>query len=282
MALSDAARATLAADVAARIAGTVLGREASGGAVETAIARAAVDYCDDAAPRAPEAILREACVRFAAWMYGNRPHVREQETEDASGTRVRLAFDNTRATANGFRASGAAALLSRYIVRRGGAIGTAAETPSGAGTTPAGGGEDDTANGGTSPTVRVALVEFRNPGAVFSDLAAMTAQAMFDAGTRADGASERAVSVAAPVRCHQQRTALAAAGFQWLTVAVPEGTDTPSHFRLSDAVPADDWRDRWRLATGTAVSRGTNYSVHWWPQVQTAFPAILTVEWPLA
>ena len=38
-----------------------------------------------------------------------------------------MTFSNSAATANGLRASGAGAMLSRYVVRRGGAIQTMAE-----------------------------------------------------------------------------------------------------------------------------------------------------------
>ena len=123
MALSDPQLAALASRVAARITGTVLGREGSGGAVELEIAGAAVAFVCSVAESAPEAILREAAIRLAGWLYGNRPHVVEHEFTDPSGTSTRLRFNNSAATANGFRSSGASALLARYIVRRGGVIG---------------------------------------------------------------------------------------------------------------------------------------------------------------
>ena len=74
------------------------------------------------AGRAPKPILREASIRLAGWLYGNRPHVAEHEITDPSGTTIKLRFNNSAATANGWRASGASALLSRYVVRRGGVI----------------------------------------------------------------------------------------------------------------------------------------------------------------
>ena len=114
MALNDNERAALAVTVAGRIAGSVLGREESGGTVEQEIAGAAVDLCCDLAPNAPDSILREACVRLAGWMYGSRPHVTEESFKDPSGTETMLRF-HAAATANGMRASGAGALLSRYV-----------------------------------------------------------------------------------------------------------------------------------------------------------------------
>ena len=124
MALTEPQLGAMTSTVAARITGTVLGREASrASTVEIEIAGAAVIFCCQVAPDAPEAILREAAIRLAGWLYGNRPHVAEHEITDPSGTSIKLRFNNSAATANGWRASGASALLSRYIVRRGGVIG---------------------------------------------------------------------------------------------------------------------------------------------------------------
>ena len=125
MALTDpAALAALTRTVANRITGSIMGREASSAsAVETEIAGAAVAFCCDLAPDAPEAILRKAAIRLGGWLYGNRPHVSEHEHIDPLGTTIKLRFNNSAATANGWRASGASALLSRYIVRRAGVIG---------------------------------------------------------------------------------------------------------------------------------------------------------------
>ena len=124
MALTEPQLATITAKVASRITGTVLGREASSSsAVEVEIAGAAVVFCCQVAPNAPEAILREAAIRLAGWLYGNRPHVSEHTIKDQSGTEISLRFNNSAATANGFRSSGASALLSRYVVRRAGVIG---------------------------------------------------------------------------------------------------------------------------------------------------------------
>ena len=131
MALTEPELAEMTAKVAARIVGTVLGREVlRGGSVEVEIAGAAVIFCCDVAPDAPEAILREASIRLAGWLYGNRPHVVEHEFTDPSGSTTKLRFNNSAATSNGFRSSGASALLSRYVKRR---AGTIVGTPSAAG-----------------------------------------------------------------------------------------------------------------------------------------------------
>ena len=124
MALTEPELAALTSTVAARITGSVLGREASSASTtEIEIAGAAVIFCCQVAPDAPEPILREAAIRLAGWIYANRPHVVEVEFADPSGSSTKLRFNNSAATANGWRASGASALLSRYIVRRGGVIG---------------------------------------------------------------------------------------------------------------------------------------------------------------
>ena len=73
-------------------------------------------------------ILREASIRLAGWLYGNRPHLAAESFKDPSGTEFAMTFNNSAATANGLRASGAGALLSRYVVRRGGAISREAES----------------------------------------------------------------------------------------------------------------------------------------------------------
>ena len=132
MALTESQLAALTSAVAARITGTVLGREASSAsATEIEVAGSAVIFCYQVAPDAPEAILREASIRLAGWIYGNRPHVSEHEITDPSGTTTKLRFNNSAATANGWRASGASALLARYIKRRGGLIDATSERVTG-------------------------------------------------------------------------------------------------------------------------------------------------------
>ena len=62
-------------------------------------------------------------------MYGSRPHLAAESFKDPSGTEFSMTFNNSSAaTANGLRASGAGAMLSRYVVRRGGAISRDAES----------------------------------------------------------------------------------------------------------------------------------------------------------
>ena len=123
MALTEPQLAEMTTAVAGRINGVVLGREASAGTVEMEIAGASVAFCNEIAPNAPEAILREATIRLAGWLYGNRAHAAEHEITDPSGTTVKLKFNNAASTANGWRSSGASALLSRFVERRGGVIG---------------------------------------------------------------------------------------------------------------------------------------------------------------
>ena len=114
MALTESQLGNLTSAVAGRITGTILGREARApGLSKWRSPGQAVAFCNEIAPNAPLAILREAAIRLAGWLYGNRPHVAEHEITDPSGTTVKLKFNNTAATANGWRSSGASALLSR-------------------------------------------------------------------------------------------------------------------------------------------------------------------------
>ena len=39
--------------------------------------------------------MREAAIRLAGWLYGNRPHVSEHEITDPSGTTIKLRFNNS-------------------------------------------------------------------------------------------------------------------------------------------------------------------------------------------
>ena len=121
--LDEAALAAVAATVRTRIMTTSAGMTAPAAVTAMEIAAAAVVFIVQVAPKSPEAIGREAMIRLAAWLLDNRPAVVSHEITDPSGTVVKLQFANTAATANGFRHSGASALVSRYIVRRGGIIG---------------------------------------------------------------------------------------------------------------------------------------------------------------
>ena len=121
--LDEAALAALTTRVKARITTSTVGMSAAPDATATEIASAAVVFIVEVSPKAPEAIGREAAVRLAGWLLDNRPAVVSHEITDPSGTTVKLQFANLAATGNGFRHSGASALVSRYIRRRGGVIG---------------------------------------------------------------------------------------------------------------------------------------------------------------
>ena len=121
--LTEAELATLTTRVKERITEASAGMSKPANATAVEIASAAVVFLTQVAPKAPESIGREAVVRLAGWLLDNRPAVVSHEITDPSGTTVKLQFANTAATANGFRNSGASALVSRYIVRRGGIIG---------------------------------------------------------------------------------------------------------------------------------------------------------------
>ena len=120
--LDEAALAALATRVKARITETSSGMSAPAAATAMEIASAAVVFIVQVAPKSPEAIGREAAIRLAGWLLDNRPAVVSHEIADPSGTIVKLQFANSAATANGFRHSGASALVARYILRRGGII----------------------------------------------------------------------------------------------------------------------------------------------------------------
>ena len=115
--------ARLANRVKARITGESVGMSAPADATAMEIASAAIVFLIEVAPKAPESIAREAAVRLAGWLLDNRPAVVSHEITDPSGTTIKLQFANSAATSNGFRHSGASALVARYIHRRGGVIG---------------------------------------------------------------------------------------------------------------------------------------------------------------
>ena len=127
--LSEAQLADLATTVRDRIIASSSGMSPPASTTAMEIAGAAVAFVVDVAPKAPESIGREAAVRLAGWLADNRPAVVSHEITDPSGTAVKLQFANMAATANGFRHSGASALVSRFVRRRAGVIsGTAAAT----------------------------------------------------------------------------------------------------------------------------------------------------------
>ncbi len=121
--LDEAALATLTTRVKQRIMGETTGMSAPPDATVTEIASASVVFILEVAPQSPESIGREAAIRLGGWLLDNRPAVVSHEITDPSGTAYKLQFANMAATANGFRHSGASALVARFIVRRAGIIG---------------------------------------------------------------------------------------------------------------------------------------------------------------
>ena len=120
--LSANERAALNNRVAARIAARTTSLDSPATPTVIEIALAAVEFVAEAAPKTPEMIAREAAIRLGGWMLDVSPALRDHEIADPSGTAVKLGF-STAATANGWRASGAASLCGRFIRRRAGAIG---------------------------------------------------------------------------------------------------------------------------------------------------------------
>ena len=121
--LTEPELAELVARVNARITEASVGITPPPGATAMEIASAAVVFLLQVAPKAPEAIGREAAIRLAGWLIDNRPAVVSHEITDPSGTTVKLQFANLAATGSGFRHSGASALVARYIQRRAGPVG---------------------------------------------------------------------------------------------------------------------------------------------------------------
>ena len=121
--LDEAALADMTARVAERAGANSVGIAAPPAATSMEISGAAVAFILDVAPKTPESIAREAAIRLAGWLLDNRPAVVEHTIRDPSGTEVTLKFANMAATGNGFRHSGASALVARYVRRRAGVIG---------------------------------------------------------------------------------------------------------------------------------------------------------------
>ena len=86
------------------------------------VAKAALLTVHDYAPGAPVELLQEAAVRLSGWMLASNPGMNRKDITDPSGAALALDFGGGM-TRNGLRQSGASALLSRYVIRRAGAIG---------------------------------------------------------------------------------------------------------------------------------------------------------------
>ena len=255
----------------------------------------AVALVERYAPDAPEDIQNEATIRVAGWLYETPSSgVRSEAVGDISTTW-------TPSMTSALRASGAMALLSPWKVRRGGVVGKAVvvsqpeviiERPS---RTP-----DATvspSNGGSPmpdlPSVRLYLLTLDVPDVTAVTLPQMSGQEVIDAGSEVLAVTKRATSVAAPVECYQQLFHLNSTEREFLAIAIQDGQDPPSHFRVNPtAVPnAWDWPQPptasnlgfvWTPNTGEAVIGGASYDVYRWPQLQTTFPSQCVFEWPVS
>ena len=127
--LTEAELSTMTARVRERMRGGSVSISVPADATLTEIAGSAVQFILDTAPKAPESIAREAAIRLGGWLLDNRPHLAQHVVRDPSGTEITIAYANHAATANGFRHSGASALIARYVVRRAGLVGGAAVVP---------------------------------------------------------------------------------------------------------------------------------------------------------
>lgn len=244
------------------------------------LGRVAAVMVEQYASGAPEAVQDEAVVRFAGYLaqsdFGTI--VSETSVGDAK-------VEYTVTHQNAFRNSGAAMLLTRWRVRRAGVIGGKAAAPA-----PATQDEPQTQPNGMDvptklPQIRFFRVELVAGTSGFPEVSQWTAQQWIDnASAEVPGATTRGVSMAAPVYCYQAAYHYPQGGtqYEWAAVAVSDGDETPSHFRVSDSVQPDNWGTRWRQASGQAVIEGAAYDVYFWSPVVTAFPATLRFEWPLA
>ena len=206
----------------------------------------------------PDAILNTAASRIAGYMFDS-PHA-------AAGMRFSAIITN----------SGAADVMRLWrpidIYLDGDDPTLGAITLDGAGSSPT----------GPAPAVRFFTLAFANPGAVLSDVAAMTAQQFMDASVEVLGLTSRQISTAAPIYAWQQSFHYNPTGFQWVGIAVAAGDDTPTQFRLKQSTDVYPWPNNWRQSSGQAIAGGVAYDVYWWPQVSTAFPETTLFEWPYA
>ena len=256
-----------------------IGSSDLGGDQVDRLGREAAAMVEQYAPGAPEAVQDEAVVRFAGYLaqsdFGGivREGIGPREVE------------YTVNHASAFRNCGAAALLTRWRVRRAGVIGGKAAVPQ-----PAAQDEPDEQPSEPNmptklPQVRFFRVELVAGTSGFPEVSQWTAQQWIDnASAEVPGATTRGVSMAAPVYCYQVAYHYPQGGtqYEWAAVAVPDGDEPPSHFRVSDSVQPDNWSTRWRQASGQAVIEGAAYDVYFWSPVVAAFPATLRFEWPLA
>lgn len=231
------------------------------------------------APDAPQLVRNEAVIRAAGWL-------REQPAAAVRSEgigEVSTSYATTHVSA--LRHSGAMALLSPFKQRRAGAIGgraaASAPTPSPA-PAPAPKPEPSPM---PMPTVRFFRVELVIGTSGLPQVQGWTAQEWIsNASAEVPGATVRAVSMAAPVRCYHEafHYPQGATQYEWACIAVAHGDDPPTHYRLADGVQPDNWPQRWTQASGQAVIAGGVFDVFYWPVVVAAFPATLRFEWPLA
>ena len=90
--LDEAALARSRPACKARITESSVGISAAPDATAMEIAGAAVAFIVEVAPKAPEAIGREAAIRLAGWLLDNRPAVVSHEITDPSGNSIKLAI----------------------------------------------------------------------------------------------------------------------------------------------------------------------------------------------
>ena len=242
-------------------------------AQETILARlqgVAEAHIDLLAPDAPEAVKDEAIVQFVGYLY------------DVPTAGRRDAY------ANSFVNSGAGSLLVNWTPQAAsGSTGrlNTSETPE----TPSSGGRRK------MPSARYFRVPFKIGVSSFIQLQTWTAQQFLDnidldnidldgMDSEVSGTTEEHVSEAAPVMCYQVAFEFPTllGQYEWSVLAVADGEDPPTHFRLGGTVQPDSFDGRWRQAPGQALDAGVSYDIYWYPVVVAAAPVRRVFEWPLS
>ena len=173
---------------------------------------------------------------------------------------------------NAWANSGAAMILRRWLKRRAVAVSNGAAPRSAPPPDPApipdpGGDDMPTPELPQPAGVRFFVPVFDASTLGGVQLPAMQAQDLFDAALSEELTAdvERRLSVGAPVPCWSQAFTYGPAntpqGFRWAVLAIAQGDDHPSHYRIDGTVALVDFAERWRASPGAAVAGGVTYDV---------------------
>ena len=81
---------------------------------DTRFATAALRACFDFAPGAPEELIVEASIRYAAWLSGVSPNIVRRSLTTPDGTALDVAFAASVGGSSPMRRSGASSILAPY------------------------------------------------------------------------------------------------------------------------------------------------------------------------